>query len=126
MHDDARDVVRSESVGMALDPHVLESVGGVPRFEHFAVTTRRHHAIDLSDRERGAAGEVAAGEVVLRDIAGGIERLAVHERQLRAGRAEVGEPYPPVDVLAEVDDLTIGVDAADAGRSQLLDATHRW
>ena len=64
--------------------HVLEAVRRVSRFEHVAVATGRDHVVDLADRQRAAVGVVATGEMVLRDVPAGVERLAVHERQLGA------------------------------------------
>ncbi len=125
MHHDAGDVVGGEPVRVSFDPDEPEAVRRVSRFEPVTLATRRHDVIDLADRERRAVGVVAAGEMFLRDVATGVERLAVHEGQLGAGRPQVGESYPPVDVLAEVDDLATGVDAADVDGPHLLDAPHR-
>ena len=76
--------------------------------------------------KRAAVGVVATGEMLLRDVASRVERLAVHEGQLGVGRSEIGQPNPPVDVLAEVDDLATGVDAANVDGPHLLDAANRW
>ena len=54
-----------------------------------------------------------------------VERLAVGERELGAGGAEVGEADPAVDVLAEVDDVATRSELATLrGRTQ-LDPPHR-
>ena len=99
--------------------HVLEAVRGVSRFERVAVTAGRDHAVDLAD------GSVppwsfapARWSWVTSPL--GVECFAVHERELGVRRAEVGEADPAVDVLAEVDDLAVGVEPADGDGSQLL------
>ena len=87
VHDDARDVVGGEPVRVSFDPDVLEAVRRVSRFEPIALATRRHHVIDLADRQRAAVGVVATGEMVLRDV-------ARRRRALRRARASA--PCRPV------------------------------
>ncbi len=95
---------------MTLDADVPEAVRREPRLEHIAGHTRRDDAVDLAGRERFGKEREVDAKVVGRDVAVGIEPLAVRERELRALRTEVGEPRPAVDVLAEIDDLDAGPD----------------
>ena len=57
-------------------------------------------ALSGSGRNGMSGPQVLDGHVAV-----GAERLAVGEGERGAGRAEVGQPHPAVDVLAEVDDL---------------------
>ena len=124
MHDDSGDVVGRQSVGMSLDPHVLEAVRRVPGLEVFAVAAGGDHTVDLAERRGPAADGVGGGEVILGHVAVVIEGFTVHERHVRAVGPEVGEPQPAVDVLTEVDDLTSGIEAHDRNGSEFLHAAH--
>ena len=75
---------------MALDADVLEAVGGVPRLEHVAGSPGGDDLVDLAERSRRRRQL----EVVVRDVAGGVERLAVDERRARCppGRGRAGAP----------------------------------
>ena len=80
---------------MALDPHVLEAVDGVAGLER-----RRRVARRRSPGRPGRASEPIELEVLGRDVARRVERLAVGEDELGAGGTEVVEADPAVDVLA--------------------------
>ncbi len=97
---------------------ILEAVGRVPRFEGLSRRPRGDHAIDHADLL--VAAEEVGREVVLCDVAPGIEKLAVHDRELGTLRSDVAEPQPAVDVLPEIDDLAIGTGAGDGHGTELL------
>ena len=103
---------------MALDPHVLEPVDGVAGLEDIAHATGRGHPVPLADVVAVPA------QMIDRDIPPVVQRLAVLQDQLGPGRAEIAQAEPAVDVLAEVHDLTVGVDPGDRDRAKLLDPAH--
>ena len=125
VHHDAPNVLDVESLGMALDTDVPEAVRREARLEHITGYARRDDAVDLAGRERLRKEREVDAEVVGRDVAVGIEPLAVRQREFRAQRTEVGQPRPSIDVLAEIDDLHTGPDRRDGHGDDLLHASHR-
>ena len=117
MHDDAGDIVGSQTVGVALNAGELEAVGGLARFEHLAGGSGRDHVVDHPDFH---VAEPVGLQVALGDVARPFEDLAVHDRQLGAFRAEVAQPQPAVDVLPEIDDLSIGRGTGHGNRTELF------
>ena len=85
----AIDVVGGERSGVAVDADVLEALRAVARFEHVAVDAGRGDHVGLERDRLLDVGRVGEGDVVLRDVAVVVEPLAVGERDLGAGRAEV-------------------------------------
>ena len=126
MDDDPGHVLDTERPGVALDADVLEAVGGVAGLEPVLGIAPRDHGVHLAGGQRLAGGEVERLEVLGRDLARLVEQLAVDERRGGAVRAEVLQADPPVDVLAEVDDVVARGEAADRHRTQLLDPPDRW
>ena len=86
-----------------------------------AETTRSTWPAVSGSGRNGIAGRRCS----MRDVAVGAERLAVGERELGAGGAEVAQADPAVDVLAEVDDVHAGPRLGDRDRAELLDRAHR-
>ena len=125
VHDDAGDVVRAERAGVALDPDVLEAVGGEPRVEHVALAAGRDHGVDLAGAERLGQERHRRPQVLHGHVAVRAQRLAVGERDLGARVAEVRQPDPAVDVLAEVDEVHAGTQLGDRDRADLLHRPHR-
>ena len=122
--DHPGDVVGAERARVALDAHVLEAVGGVAGLEPVPRPTSGHDAVDLAGGQGLVGQEVERLQVVRRHLAPVVERLTVRQRDLRPVRAEVVESDPPVDVLADVDDVVPRGQAVDRDGSQLLDAPH--
>ena len=101
----------------------LEAVRRVARFEHLPRGPRSNDAVDHADVLLLA--EEVRRKMVLGDVAGLIQEFAVHNGQFRAGRPEVTQAQPAVDVLPEVDDLAIGVGTGHGDRAELLHPTRR-
>ena len=74
---------------MAFDSDVLEPVGGVSGLEDVSLPPGGGDAVDLADVEGAAVHEVRSVQVVLGHVAGGVQRLAVGERERGSLRAEV-------------------------------------
>ncbi len=96
----------------------LEAVRRVARFEHLPRAPRSNDAVDHADVLLLA--EEVGRKMVLGDVAGLIQELAVHDGQFGAGRPEVAQAQPAVDVLPEVDNLAIGLGTGDGDRTELL------
>ena len=77
----------------------------VAGLEHRAVAGRDDDVGLERQRDLAGRGERAVLDVGLGDVAVGVEPLAVGDRELGAGRAEVVEADPAVAVLPEVDDV---------------------
>ena len=95
----------------------------VPGLEPGAVAGRDDH-IGL-EREWGAARGAANGaelDVGLGELAGGVEPLAVGDRDLGPFGSEIVQADPAVAVLPEVDDVATRRDLGHRHRRQLLDA----
>ena len=126
VHHHSGDVVDRQRPGVAFDPGELEAVGGVPGLEHLVRRTGRDHVIDHADRRR-CAGEIERRiEMVLRHVAVGVDHLAVDDGHFGALRTEIAESQPSVDVLAQVDHVSVGGQAGDRDRPQLLHPARRW
>ena len=109
---------------MPLDAHVLEAVRGVARLEHVPRPTRRHNPVDLTGGQRLGDERQIHVEVVGGDIARDVNRFPVSQGQTSPRRPEIGQAHPPVDVLAQIENLPAGHPADGHGR-HLADRTHR-
>jgi hypothetical protein len=125
MHDDAGDVACRQVAGVTLDPDVPEAVRGVPGFEGVAVAAGGDDAVDHARRERLGQERHGRAQVIGGDVAGRVQCLAVDEGEFGAGRAEVAEPDPAVDVLPEVGDQLAAREPGHRAGGDLLDAAHR-
>jgi hypothetical protein len=96
----------------------------VPRLEDVAIVAGRDDAVDLAEGHRRPVYGAGRGEVLQRHVTARVERFPVHEREVGARGAEIGEPRPTVDVLSEVDHLASGIEARDRNRSQFEHASH--
>ena len=123
--DDAGDVVLGEPAGVALDAHVAEAVRGEARLEHVSVHAGRDHPVDLARAQRLRQERHVGRQVVRGDVTVRTERLGMGQHQLGPLRAELGEPDPSVDVLAEVDHVDTGAQLGHRHGAQLLDRTDR-
>jgi hypothetical protein len=125
VHDDAGDIVGSKPIGVSGHAHVSEAVRRVPGLEDVGFATRGCDPVDHPHRDRLSRKRVVPVEVLLRHVAGIVERLAVGQGDGRTGRAESREADPAMDVLTEVDDLPVGIEPAYRDRRELLDAPGR-
>ena len=126
VHHDCGDVVRGEGPVVPIDANVLEPLGAVSWLEDLGRVATRGHLVDLERHRPFDLGRRGEGDVVLRDITVLVQPLAVGEGRRGARGAEVAQPDPPVDVLADVDDPPPGRDLPHRRRLQLLDPPHRW
>ena len=101
LYHDADDVIRCEPVRMPVDLHVPEAVRRVPRLERVVRTAGGDHAVGLGN------APLIVGKVGERHISSPVDDLSVHQRELCAARAQVAQSDPAVDVLSEVDDLSL-------------------
>ena len=118
MHEDPGRVAGRQPPVVTTDLDVAEPVDRVAGLELLARLARPHDVVDLAERQ---AVEL---EVRGRDPAVVVEGLAVAQLELGAGGAQVRQPEPAVDVLAEVDHLTPVTDLGHSGRVELLHPTH--
>ena len=121
MDDDSGHVVFGQRARMTLDPHVLEAVRGVPRFERPTRTVGDDH-VDLTRVQGLARGPVGWCEVLHRDVTGRIERFTVGEREARVARPDILHAHPTVDVLAEIDHMDHGAQLCDRARADGFDS----
>ena len=125
MDHDAGDITFDEPSVVPDDPHVLEAVGRVAGLEGVAGPSCGDDLVDLAGVERGSCHEVEADEMGHVDVAVVAHALAVRQHGPLPRGPEGSEPDPPVDVLAEVDDVAILVQPDDRPRFDLLDPTDR-
>ena len=90
MHHDTGDVVGSEAAGMPLDARELEPVRRLARLEHLPRRSRGDDAVGHADVLLLA--EEVRRKMVLGDVAGLIEELAVHDASVpcRPARGQSG------------------------------------
>jgi hypothetical protein len=109
---------------MALDAHVAEPVRGVTRLEGLCGPSGRDDLVDLPGRQRRGEKRQVHVQVLGGDVAAHLDRLAVGQGDRGPGRAEVPQPHPAVDVLAEVEHLTAR-NLAHGGGRELGHRAHR-
>src|SRR5919112_4217900 len=114
-------VIGGELAGVALDPDVLEAVGGETRLEDVPLSARGHDPVHLSGLEPAGQDREIGCQVVGRDVPSVVKPLAVSEGDFGPRRPEVGQPDPAVDVLTKIHHLDARPRTRHRDRTDLLD-----
>jgi hypothetical protein len=115
VQDPGQDVLGLEQAGIAADFHVTETVKGELRFEELACLAGGDVAVSRPRPAQIVEVELAIGEHL---------SVAQHD-PLSACRSAYPQPYPPHQVLSEIDDEAIRTARINCDRPQLPGDPHR-